>query len=135
MNYKTQRQLTVALENQPGRLAAVCKKLADHGINIKDLTVLDNADKGVIRLVTSDPALTKQLLHDEGHYVIESDVLIVDLPDTPGRLAQLAAALAEAQINIDYAYGTEDPSEQKIRIILKVSSLARACDVLAKFKE
>ena len=135
MNYKIQRQLTVAMENQPGRLAAICKKLAAHGINIKDLTVIDNVEQGVIRLVTSDSAHTKKLLQDEGHYVIEADVLIVDLLDAPGALATLAEAMATAQINIDYAYGSEDPAEQKMRVILKVSSLPKACEILDRLHE
>ncbi len=135
MNYKTQRQLTVALENQPGRLAAICRKMAEHGINIKDLTVLDNVEQGVIRLVTSDPTLTRKVLQEEGLYIVEAEVLVVDLRDTPGKLALLAESLAQAQINIDYAYGSEDPSEEKMRVILKVSSIAKASEVLDRLQE
>ena len=42
MNYSVQRQLSVAIENQPGRLAAITKVMASRGINIKDLSVIDN---------------------------------------------------------------------------------------------
>lgn len=135
MNYKIQRQLTVALENQPGRLAAICRKLAEHNINIKDLSVLDNIEQGVIRLVTSDPAKTRELLVKEGHYVVEAEVLIVDLRDAPGQLARLSDALANAGVNIDYAYGSEDPAEEKMRVIIKASPLGRASEVLSTFSE
>ena len=56
MKYNIQRQLSVAIENQPGRLAAIGKAMAAGGINIKDLSVVDNVEQGMIRLVTSDPA-------------------------------------------------------------------------------
>lgn len=135
MNYKIQRQLTVALENQPGRLAAICRKMAEHGINIKDLTVLDNVEQGVIRLVTSDPVLTRKVLGEQGLYVVEADVLVVDLTDSPGKLALLAESLAAARINIDYAYGSEDPAEEKMRVILKVSSIPKATEVLTRLRE
>lgn len=133
MNYRIERQLTVAMENQPGRLAAICRKLAEHNINIKDLSVLDNIEQGVIRLVTSNPSMTRELLVKEGHYVVEADVLIVDLRDAPGQLAKLSDALARGGVNIDYAYGSEDPAEEKMRLIVKASPLARAGEVLSAF--
>jgi hypothetical protein len=135
MNFKVQRQITVAIENQPGRLAGISRAMASRGINIKDISILDNVEQGVIRLVPSDAAACKLLLHAEGFQVVEADVLVVDLPDTPGRLAVLAQALADAGVNIDYAYGSEDPAEQKMRIVMKVSPLARACDAIKSLQE
>ncbi|HXG47393.1 MAG TPA: ACT domain-containing protein [Methylomirabilota bacterium] len=135
MKYLVHRQLSVAIENQPGRLAAIGRLMADAGINIKDLSVVDNVEQGMIRLVTSDPAACKALLVREGLYVVEADVLEVILRDTPGQLAVLGQALADAQINIDYAYGSEDPSEEHVRIVMKVSNLTRACEVIDSLRE
>lgn len=130
MNFSVQRQLTIAIENQPGRLAAVAALLAERAINIKDLSIIDTIEQGVIRLVTSNPALAKELFVQQGLYCLEADVLCVDLPDTPGMLAALSRALAAAQVNIDYAYGSEGPGEQEMRVVFKVSNLDRARQVL-----
>ena len=130
MNFKIQRQLTVALENQPGRLAAVCRLLAASGINLRNLSVLDNVEQGVIRIIPSDPEIARRLLKDAGHHIVEADVIVADMPDAPGMLATVSQALADAQINIDYAYGTEDQSEKSVRLVLKVSNLPRATQVL-----
>src|SRR4051794_843096 len=130
MNYIIQRQLSVAIENQPGRLAAIGKAMAGHGINIKDLSVVDNVEQGMIRLITSDPAACKALLLQQGLYVVEADVLVFILKDSPGKLAVLCQALADAKINIDYAYGSEDSSEEHVRIVMKVSNLEKACQVI-----
>ena len=135
MNYTVHRQLSVAIENQPGRLAAIGKAMAARGINIKDISVVDNVEQGMIRLVTNDPVSCKALLLKEGFYVVEADVLVVILRDSPGQLAVLCQALADAQINVDYAYGSEDPSEEHVRIIMKVSNLARATEVIAALPE
>jgi hypothetical protein len=132
MKHSIERQLTVALENQPGRLAAVCVALAQGGVNIRDLTVLDNVEQGVIRLVTSDAPLAKSILNAMGLYIIEAEVVIVDLQDSPGALAALCSALAEGQVNIDYAYGSEDPTGHRMRLILKVSPVTRACEILTR---
>ena len=135
MNFKVQRQITVAIENQPGRLAQISRALAQNGINIKDISILDNIEQGVIRMVTSNPVAAKALLHEQGFYPVEADVLVIDLPDTPGKLSVLSQSMADASVNIDYAYGSEDPSEQKMRIVMKASPLARACDVLKALQE
>lgn len=135
MNFTIQRQLSVAIENQPGRLAAISKAMAAHGVNIKDLSVVDNVEQGMIRLVTSDPAACKALLLQEGLYVVEAEVLAVILKDTPGTLGVFCQALADAKINIDYAYGSEDPSEEHIRIIMKVSNIEKACQVIRTLQE
>lgn len=135
MKYAVHRQLSIAIENQPGRLAAISRALAAESINIRDLSVVDNVEQGMIRLVTSDAVRCKSVLTKLGLYVVEADVLEVILTDTPGKLALLSQALADAQINIDYAYGSEDRSQDHIRIIMKVSNLSRACEVIATFPE
>ena len=135
MKYTVHRQLSVAIENQPGRLAAISKAMAAQGINIKDLSVVDNVEQGMIRIGTSDPAACKALLVREGFYVVEADVLVLILRDSPGKLAVVCQALADAQINIDYAYGSEDPSEEHVRLVMKASNLAQACEVIARLQE
>jgi len=135
MKYTVHRQLSVAIENQPGRLASICNVMAAAGINIKDISVVDNVEQGMIRIVTSDPPACKAVLVKEGFYVVEAEVLVVILKDTPGMLSTLAQALADAQINIDYAYGSEDPSEEHVRIVMKVSNPAKAGQIIGSLAE
>src|SRR5258706_12040836 len=115
MTYTIQRQLSVAIENQPGRLAAISRAMATQAVNIKDLCIVDNVEQGMIRLVVSDPVKCKALLVKEGLDPVEADVLLIILKDSPGELAVLSQALAAAQINIDYAYGSEAPSAEHVR--------------------
>src|ERR1041385_4603388 len=135
MNFTLQRQITVAIENQPGRLAAINKALAVSGINIKDLSILDNIEQGVIRMVTNDSAACKALLVAQGFHPVEAEVLVIDLPDTPGKLAVLAEALADGGVNIDYAYGSEEPAEQRMRLVMKASPLSRAREIIQALRE
>lgn len=135
MNCLVCRQLTVAIENQPGRLAAIGRTLATHDINIKDLSINDTVEQGVVRLITSEPARARELLAAAGLFVIEAEVLAVDLRDIPGTLARVSQALADADINIEYAYGSEDADERKLRLILKVSNVARAAELLRSLSD
>lgn len=135
MEYSIERQITIALENQPGRLAAIGQALANQRVNIEAISVLDTIEQGVIRLVTSDPALCKQVLTEQGFYVIEAEVLAVHINDSPGKLALLGGALADAGINIAYAYGSVPKAGQFTRVMFKVSNTARACEVLTALDE
>jgi hypothetical protein len=135
VDYTIRRQLTVALQNQPGRLAFISGLLAKHQINIEALALIDNIEQGVIRLIASDPALCKTLLVQEGLYVVEADVLALDLTDSPGKLALLSGALAQAQINIEYAYASVHRPGGKTSLILKVSNIVQAGEVLTPLVE
>jgi hypothetical protein len=132
MQIRIQRQVSVSLENRPGQLAAACRLLADHGINIEAVSVIDSLDHGVIRLMTSDPTRCKQLLSEHGFHAIDGDVLVLDVADKVGTLAELSQILAEAKINIDYVYGSVDRIGQPIRLVLKTSDLNRAYEALAR---
>ena len=125
------RQISIALKNEPGQLARACSLLAEKGINIDALSVLDNVEQGVIRLLTTDPLLTRELLSQQGCYVVEAEVLEVEMRNAPGVLARVAQTLATAAINIEYAYGTESAADDTMRICLKVSNPSRALQILS----
>ncbi|MCY3023999.1 MAG: ACT domain-containing protein [Planctomycetota bacterium] len=118
------KQLSVFLANKPGVMARLCRSLAQQKINLQGLSVSDTVDHAVIRMITSNPAKARVLLESAGVLVIETDVLALSLPDRPGELGRVAATLAKAKVNIEYAYGTTgNPSAL---MILRVSDIAKA---------
>lgn len=135
MKVEIRRQLTIALENYPGRLADVSSLLAHHAINIEALALIDNIEQGVIRFVVSKPDEARTVLKANGFYLIEADVLAVDVVDRLGQLSSVTQALAKSQINIDYAYGSGDRPGETTRVIFKVSDIETARDILANLEE
>jgi hypothetical protein len=135
MKIHVERQVSVALENRPGQLAAICNILNANAVNIEAISVIDNIEQGVVRLLTSDPAKCKEALQAKGLYVIEGDVLVLDLFDRFGKLAQISSALAEARINIDYVYGTVEHAGSPIRLILKTTDIVRTQALLDALPE
>ena len=125
MKIHVERQVTVALENQPGQLAAICSILSENAVNIEAISVIDSIEQGVVRLITSDPTKCKQVLQAKGFYVIEGDVLVLDLFDRIGKLAQICSELAEAKINIDYVYGSVEHAGSPLRLVLKTTDALR----------
>lgn len=130
MQVTIHRQLTIALENYPGRLAAVTTLLAKHNINIEALSLIDTIEQGVIRLTASDPSYCKSLLVEAGFYVIEADILGIELSNIPGQLSLLTTALAGAGINLEYTYGSTINTSNKMRLMLKVSDLKKAHEII-----
>lgn len=97
-------QLTVFLENKTGRLTALCRTLGDAGINMLALSVADTADYGVARIICNDPAAAAAALNESGFRASTTKVVGVEVPDQPGSLASVFAALEDAQINVGYSY-------------------------------
>src|SRR5438874_8599660 len=128
---QTRKQVTVFLENKPGRLAQVLSALAHGKINIVALTVMDRHEHGVLRLVTEDEAATVKALQSLNAHFTESDVLVIELKNQPGALANLCERLAQEHVNIDYAYCSSGGRNGKVFGIFKVSNLDKAQRLLA----
>jgi hypothetical protein len=128
---ETRKQITVFLENKPGRLAQVLSVLAQSKINIVALAVMDRAEQCVLRLVTEDEPATRKALTDLNLKAAVADVLAVELKNQPGALAHVCETLAGGHINIDYAYCSSGGRNGKVYGIFKVSSVDKAQRVLS----
>ena len=98
------RQFNVFLENRVGALLTVVRRFEQTDIRIVSLTVNDLADCAIIRIVLSDPERALEIFRQANLPVTESDLLVVQLPESPHPLPQICKALLAAEINIDYAY-------------------------------
>jgi len=129
---QVEKQLSVFLVNRPGVLAAVCRDLAEHRINIEAITIANVVDHAVVRMVVSDPLAAVHLLEERGVLVIVSDVLAIDLPDRPGAIEALAERLGRADVNIDYMYGSSRGSAAgRPTVFIRVADVRGAKRALA----
>ena len=127
---ETATQLAVFLANRPGALARVCEALANANINIHALATSDTVDHTVVRMVVSDPTKALMLLGEAGVLALETEVLTIETMSQPGVLAKIAERLAEAEINIEYAYLAGGRGTEKGLIILRPSDVEKARRVL-----
>lgn len=123
-------QLAVFLENHLGVLARFCDALSEEKINIYAISTSDTVDHIVVRLVVSDPPKALRLFEEHGTLVVTTEVLMIAGDNKPGSLAAIAHAMADANINIDYAYCATSPSSQKGLLILRVADPKRALKIL-----
>jgi hypothetical protein len=126
-------QISVSLENTPGKFLEVSECLGTEGINIRAISVADTADISTVRFVTDNPEKTVNVLKSHGYSVKETDVLAVEVPDHPGGLQAILKPLKSGQINVHYFYPYlgRGASGQPI-IIVGVDNTEAAIKVLQK---
>jgi hypothetical protein len=98
------RQYNVFVENRVGNLLSVVRHFESTDIRIVALTVNDSADCAIIRMVLSNPERAREIFERHRLPFTESDLLVVELPDTIQPLVQICKALLGAEISIHYAY-------------------------------
>jgi len=124
------KQISVFLENKPGRLARLAKAMIDAGVNILALNIAEAGDFGIVRMLVDGPRIAYEELQKEGFTVSSTDVIGIKIKNEPGEMYKIAKVLGDANINIDYAYAYSENAEAYL--ILRVSSLNEAISNIKK---
>ena len=120
------RQISIFLENKPGRLSAICRALADADINIATLSLADTSDFGIVRMIVDDHEKAKLVLGEKGHTVIVCEVLAVCVPDRPGGMAEVMQVLDKAGANVEYSYAFAFHKGEKAVLVFRFDDNAKA---------
>lgn len=119
-------EIFVVLENRPSTLGEFCSHLAENKINIEAIGVFQDTAKVYVKNVNKAMKVLDKL-----DYTTEvRDVLRVDLENRPGALAEVASKLGNKGINIEYCYGTLSKKGNMTAVILDVSDIDRALEIL-----
>lgn len=124
------RQISVFLENVPGRLATLCNTLEASGINLRAMTTSEGSDYGVVRMLVDDVAAAEDVLREANLPFSTVDVLAVEVSDQPGALGKVAVQLADAGINVEYAYAAAGSASGSALCVVKVADPAAAAEQL-----
>ena len=129
----TVKQISVSLENVPGKFLDVSECLGAEGINIRAISVADTSDVSTVRFVADDPEKSTNVLRSLGYSIKETDVIAVEVPDHPGGLQAMLKPLKGANINVHYLYPYlgRGESGQPI-VILGVDRTEEAARILKK---
>ncbi len=131
---RTETQFSVFLVNKPGVLAQVTDALAEAKINIVALTMMDSSEHGVLRLVAGNADKARDVLKKLNVPMTEAEVLVVEMSNKPGSLADTCNRLASAHVNISYAYVTTGAPGGKACAVLKVADTKKAIATLSDRK-
>jgi hypothetical protein len=122
-------QLMIRAENKPGALAHICSEMAKVAVNITAIMAAHD-EAGGIRIVATPHATAKKVLDGLKISYREEDAVAVRLSDRPGALGKATRKLADKGINIHYAYGSIVKGEGRALIIMGVSDVNKAADLV-----
>jgi hypothetical protein len=97
--------LVIDIENTPGALARVAAAISDAGVNIAAATCVGPGERAELHILVPHAEAAKHLLAIS-HVAVtrERDVVVVDVEDRPGVLADLTRKIARAGVNLDLVY-------------------------------
>ena len=97
--------LVIDIENTPGALAQVAAAISDAGVNIAAATCLGPGERAELHvLVPHAEAARHSLAISHLAVTRERDVVVVDVEDRPGVLADLTRKIARAGVDLDLVY-------------------------------
>lgn len=104
------KDLTVILVNRPGTIADAAEALGRAGVNIEGVCGFPAGGEGVLHVLVEDADAGRRALEAAGLEVrAEREVVILgQLPQQPGTLGATLRRIADAGINVDLVYNTED---------------------------
>ena len=98
------KQISVFVENKPGKLQALTDILAKMDVNMRALSLAETTEFGIVRIIVDDLDSTAEMLKAEGYIYTITNVLGVAIPDDPGGLNRVLQILNQTGINIEYMY-------------------------------
>ena len=115
-------QISVFLENRTGQLAEITGLLSKANVDIRAISIAETADYGLARLIVDDSYKASKILLEHGDILSMTPVWAVEVPDTPGGLADLLAVLAENQIDVEYMYSLFTHKEGNAYMVLRITN-------------
>ncbi|HOQ32524.1 MAG TPA: ACT domain-containing protein [Candidatus Hydrogenedens sp.] len=126
------QQISMFLENKPGRISEPCKVLAKNNINILTLSLADTQQFGILRLIIQDWKKAKEVLEKEGFIVNITEVVATEVEDKPGGLAKILEVIENEGLNIEYMYAFTFRSDDKAVIVFRFDQPDLAIKALQK---
>ena len=114
------KQLSVFMENRPGRLSKLTHTLGKEGIDFVTLSIADTKDFGIVRFIARENERAYEVLKREGFTVGITELIGVEVDDKPNALAEVVALIEEADMNIEYLYSFVLTERNTAKILMRV---------------
>lgn len=103
------RDLMLVLPNRPGTGAELTEAIARAGINLDGGCAVGTGSESIVHLLAGDAEAVRRAVEGTGFEVRdEREVVITDIENRPGAFAEILRSLADAGVNVDFAYAAAD---------------------------
>ncbi|NWF56996.1 MAG: ACT domain-containing protein [Syntrophaceae bacterium] len=123
-------QISVFVENKPGRIERVTEILMKADVNIRAITVMGTFEYGVIKLLVDKPEAAYEALKSQGVTAYKREIIAVLMDDRPGGLHRIAKIFGQKKINIEDAYGFVIEDKKRAVLVVDVGKIQEAEKVL-----
>ena len=126
------KQLSIFLQNRMGSLSKPLEVLTVADVNIRAMCMADTSEFGILRLVVDDPEKGKEALEQNNFLVKITEIIGVEMNDTPGGLTSVLNTIKENNIDLEYLYAFTHEKEGKAILLLHADDIDELIDVLEK---
>ncbi|MEW5996930.1 MAG: ACT domain-containing protein [Candidatus Micrarchaeota archaeon] len=126
------KELNIITDDRVGLLADISYVLGKARINIESIAASAVGGKAVLSIIVRDYDKAKQVLENSGFRVSASNVIFIKLEDKPGKLAEVAKALADDGINVENLHLVSKDGKHTI-VGLTVANPKKARSLLADY--
>jgi len=124
------KQLSIFLQNRMGSLSKPLEVLTIADVNIRAMCMADTSEFGILRLVVDDPIKGKEALEENNFLVKITDIIGVEMNDTPGGLTTVLGIIKDNLIDLEYLYAFTHDKAGKAILLLHADKLDELISVL-----
>ncbi len=125
------KQISVFIENKPGRMVEVLEALEKAQINIRALSISESGEFGIVRMILPHAEKSQESLRESGFTTRIDTILSYSMPDVSGGLLNnVVKPLSNAGVNLKYFYAYTDPATSQAMVVLKPDDLDKAEEVI-----
>lgn len=117
------KQLSIFLQNKMGSLSKPLEILSDADVNIRAMCMADTSEFGILRLVVDNPLKGKEVLEENNFLVKITDIIGVEMNDTPGGLTSVLKIIKDNEIDLEYLYAFTHDKAGKAILLLHADKL------------
>ncbi len=119
-------QISVFVENKPGRIERVTEILAKARVNIRAFTVSGTYEYGVMKFLVDKPDRALEALSSQGIPANKREILAVLMDDRPGGLHRIAKVFSQRKMNIEDAYGFVIQDKKQAVLVVDIEKISEA---------
>ncbi len=123
-------QISVFVENKPGRIERVTEVIAKANVNIRAFTVMGTYEYGVMKFLVDKPDVALEALKGQGISAHKREIIALLMDDRPGGLHRLAKIFGQKKINIEDAYGFVIEDKKRAVMVVDVGRISEAERIL-----
>ena len=124
------KQLSIFLQNKMGSLTKPLEVLTVADVNIRAMCMADTSEFGILRLVVDDPEKGKKALEQNNFLVKMTEIIGVEMNDTPGGLTSVLKTIRDNNIDLEYLYAFTHDKEDKAILLLHADDIDKLIEVL-----